>query len=72
VTNNVKFLGLVVDININWKNHVYKILPKISSVCYLLRVMYPYSNIILKMIYFANFHAVNEVWCYIVEELSRK
>jgi len=55
---NVKSLGLVIDININWQNHVYKILPKISSVCYLFRVMYLYSITTLKMIYFAYFHAV--------------
>lgn len=58
VTNNVKFLGLVTDINISWKNHVYKILSKISSVCCLFRVMYLYSITTLKMIYFACFHAV--------------
>jgi hypothetical protein len=36
-------------------------LPTVSSVCYLVRVMYPYSNkTTLKMIYFAYFHAVME------------
>ena len=58
MTNNVKFLRLVIDINVNWKNHVYKILPKVSSVCCFCRVMYPYSITTLKMIYFAYFHAV--------------
>ena len=38
-TNNNTFLGLELDININWRNHVYKILLKISSVCYLVRVL---------------------------------
>jgi len=58
-TNTVKFLGLELDININWNNHVYKSLPEISSVYYFVRVMYPYSNTTtLKIIYFAYFHAV--------------
>jgi len=58
-TNNIKFLGLELDININWKNHAYKSLPKISSACYFVRVMYAYSNTTtLKMIYFVFFHAV--------------
>jgi hypothetical protein len=34
--DNIKFLGLELDIGINWKKHVYKILPKISSVATLL------------------------------------
>ena len=58
-TNNIKFLRLELHININWNNHVYKILPKVSSVCYLVRVMYLYSNTTtLKIIYFACFHAI--------------
>jgi hypothetical protein len=30
-TNNTKFVGLELDKNINWKNHVQKIIPKLSS-----------------------------------------
>jgi len=30
-TNNITFLGLELDININWKNHGYKILLKQCS-----------------------------------------
>jgi hypothetical protein len=59
--NNTKFVGLELDKNISWKNHVRKILPKLSSACYLARRMYPCckSNT-LKMIYFAYFHAIME------------
>jgi hypothetical protein len=59
--NNTTFLGLELDKNISWKNHVQKMLPKLSSACYLARRMYPCckSNT-LKMIYFAYFHAVME------------
>jgi hypothetical protein len=32
-TNNTKLLGLELDKNINWKNHVKKIIPKLSSAC---------------------------------------
>jgi len=38
-TNSITFLGLELDMNINLKNHVYKILLTINSVCYLVRVM---------------------------------
>jgi len=38
---NTEFLGLKLDKNKSWKNHVQKILPKLSSTCYLVRRMYP-------------------------------
>jgi hypothetical protein len=38
-TNNTKFLGLELDKNKSWKNHVQKIIPKLSSGCYLVRRM---------------------------------
>jgi len=60
-TDNTKFLGLELDKNVNWKNHIQKILPKLSSACYLIRRMCPSCNIhTLKMIYFAYFHSVME------------
>jgi hypothetical protein len=59
--NNTKFLGLELDKNINWKNHVQKIIPKLSSACYLVKGMHPCCNLnTLKMIYFAYFHTVME------------
>jgi hypothetical protein len=58
---NTKCLGLELVKNISWKNHVKKIIPKLSSACYLVRRMYPCcKSTTLKMIYFANFHAVME------------
>ena len=60
-TNNIKFLGLELDKNISWKNHVQKIIPKLRSACYLVRRMYPCCTLdTLKMIYFAYFHTVME------------
>jgi mannose/fructose/N-acetylgalactosamine-specific phosphotransferase system component IID len=43
--NNTKLLGLELDKNINWKNHIQKTLPKLSSACYLIRRMYPSCNL---------------------------
>jgi hypothetical protein len=34
-SNNITFLGLELDINMNWKNHVHKILSELSSACYI-------------------------------------
>jgi len=59
--NNTKILGLELYKNISWKNHVQKILPKLSSACYLGRRIYPFCKPnTLKTIYFAYFHAVME------------
>jgi len=59
--NNTKFLGLELDKNISWRNRVQKILPKLSSACYLARRMYPCcKSCTLEMIFFACFHAVME------------
>jgi len=56
---NINFLGLELDNYISWKNHVTKILPKLSRACYAVRAMYPISCMnTLKMIYFAYFHSI--------------
>jgi hypothetical protein len=43
-SNNIKFLGLEVDMSMNWKNHVHKILSKLSSARYIIRAVYLYSS----------------------------
>jgi hypothetical protein len=59
--NNIKFLGLELDKHMNWKNHIGKILPKMSSACYVIRSMYHLSGkTTLKIIYFAYFHSIME------------
>jgi len=56
---NIRFLGLELDNNMNWKNHVAKILPQFSRACYAVRAMYCFSSLnTLKIIYFAYFHWV--------------
>jgi hypothetical protein len=54
---NTKFLGLRIDNNLNWKNHIDQLVPKLSGACYAVRSMLHISNIdTLKSIYFAYFH----------------
>ena len=56
---NTTFLGLELDNNITWKNHVGKILPKLCRACYTITTMYPISSLnTLQMIYFAYFHSI--------------
>ncbi len=50
-----KFLGLIVDSNLNWNDHVKSILKKISSGLYAVKRMSTLCNIdILRQIYFAH------------------
>ncbi len=37
VVDNVKFLGLVLDNNLNWKAHVRELTPKLNSACYAIK-----------------------------------
>jgi hypothetical protein len=49
------------DKHVSWKNHINKMLPKLSSACSVVGSMYSYSKVsTLKMIYFAHFHATME------------
>ena len=49
------------DKHISWKNHINKMLPKLSNACFVFRYTYSYCNIsTLKMIYFVYFHATME------------
>jgi hypothetical protein len=60
-TNNTKFLGLELNKNTYWKNCIQKMLPKLSSACFLIRRMCPSCNInTLKIIYFPYFHSIME------------
>lgn len=43
--NSVKFLGLRVDANLNWKAHVGDLIPKLNSACYALKQMCQISDL---------------------------
>jgi hypothetical protein len=54
-----KFLGMHIDNNMNWKKHIYHILPKLVSVCYVIRTLHNSLNSeALCMVYFACLHSV--------------
>jgi len=60
-TDSLKFLGLEVNKFLTWKNHIDKLLPKLSSACFVIRSMLPYCNTTtIKTIYFADFHSLLE------------
>ena len=71
-TNSTKFLGLELDTNVNWKNHINKISSKLSSACYLISRMCLSCHInTLKMVYFAYFHSIKELVLFSGESLLK-
>jgi hypothetical protein len=62
-TVNTEFLGLQIYNHLNWKNYIEEMIPKLSAVCYNIRMMVHISNInTLKSIYYADFHSVIKIW----------
>jgi len=60
-TDSLKFLGLKLDKFLNWKNHIDKLLPKLSSACFVIQSLLSHCNTTtIKMIYFAYFHSMLE------------
>jgi len=56
---NLKFHGIQIDNQLNWKNHIDQIIPKLSVACYMVRQMYHICyNDTLQLIYFAYFHSI--------------
>jgi hypothetical protein len=56
---NTKFIGLQIHNHLNWKNHIDRLVPKLSGAHYADRSMLLISNTdTLKTIYFAYFHSL--------------
>jgi hypothetical protein len=54
-----KFLGLITDDTLSWKQHTDQVISKISTACYALRnIKYIISLDMLKLIYFAHIHSI--------------
>lgn len=58
-SNSTKFLGILIDSSLKWEHHIKYICGKLSKVCYCLRIMNLYINIVIKKtIYFSCFQSV--------------
>lgn len=57
-TDEAKFLGITLDVNLSWRPHIAGLSKKLSSACFLLRVLSTRINKnVLKLVYYANFHS---------------
>jgi len=57
--NELKFLGLNINNTLTWNSHIEKILPKLSSACFAMRLIkLLISQHMLKAIYYSQFHSI--------------
>jgi len=63
--NSTKFLGLIINNTLSWKNHITEITPKLNKACYVSRTLtFIKSPELLRMVYFSYFHSIMS-WYYI-------
>lgn len=59
MSSNTKFLGIYMDEFLTWDTHVEQVSSRLSSVCYSIRVLSRYVDLlILKIVYHSNFEAL--------------
>jgi len=42
---NIKFLGIIIDSNLSWKQHIDDIIPKLNNVCLAIRSVKPFMSL---------------------------
>jgi hypothetical protein len=58
-TCNIKFLGLIIDSSLSWKDHINHLVTKMSAASYSIRILsVVMTQESLKMIYFAYVHSI--------------
>ena len=57
--NSTKFLGLVIDGALSWRDHIIEVTSKLNRACYDIRMLKPLiPQNMLRMIYFSYVHSV--------------
>ena len=57
--NRTRFLGLIIDSTLSWKDHIVELTSKLNKACYAIRVIKPFMTLdVLKMIYYSYVHSV--------------
>ena len=55
----IKFLGLVIDSILSWRQHIDGMIPKLNKACFAIRLVKPFMSLeAMRAIYFAYFHTV--------------
>jgi hypothetical protein len=57
--NSTKFLGLIIDSTLSWKDHITGLISKLNKACYAIRATKPFMSLeVMKMIYYSYVHSV--------------
>ena len=57
--STIRFLGLIIDSALSWKQHIDSIIPKLNRACFAIRQVKSYMALeSLKTIYFSYFHSI--------------
>jgi hypothetical protein len=66
--NSTKFLGLIIDSTLSWKDHIAELTRKLDKACYAIRTQtFLRSPEVMRMVYFSYFHSIISYriifWC---------
>ena len=57
--NSTKFLGLIIDSTLSWRDHITGLTSKLNKVCYGIRAIKPFMSLdVMRMIYYSYVHSV--------------
>jgi len=57
--NSTKFLGLIIDSTLSWKDHITRLTSKLNKACCPIRAIKPFMSLdVMKMIYYSYVHSV--------------
>jgi hypothetical protein len=57
--NSTKFLGLIIDSTLSWKDHITGLTSQLNKACYAIRAIKPFMSVeVMKMIYYSYVHSV--------------
>jgi hypothetical protein len=57
--NSTKFLGLIIDNTLSWREHVVALTTNLNKACFAIRAIKHFMTLrVLKMVYFSYFHSV--------------
>jgi len=57
--NSTRFLGLIIDGTLSWKDHIGELTSELNKVCYAIRAIKPFMSLdVLEMIYFSYIHSL--------------
>jgi hypothetical protein len=65
---SIKFLGIIIDSNLSWKQRIDDIIPKLNKECFAIRSVKPFMSLeVMRLIYLSYFHSILSYgiifWC---------